>query len=101
MNGSTGSDYLTGGGDSDTFAFTNAAFGADTIVDWQDNFDEISILSTLVASPPLLGTQFSNLTFTGNGTTSVIVRGFLGTGSAIIVKADTAFTLDESDFVFV
>ena len=69
-------------------------FGSDTILDWQDGLDHIS-----VALP--LETNFAGLTFTGNGTTQVVVRGFNGTGSAIIVKADVGFTLDVGDFVFV
>ncbi len=94
LNGGAGSDYLTGGDDADTFRFSGLSFGADTITDWDDGVDLISI-----ALP--LETSFAGLTFSGNGTTSVIVRGFNGTGSAIIVKADLAFTLDAGDFVFV
>jgi RTX calcium-binding nonapeptide repeat (4 copies) len=94
LNGGTGSDYLTGGADADTFRFTDLSFGSDTITDWNDGVDHISI-----ALP--LETSFAGLTFTGNGSNNVIVRGFNGTGSAIIVKADAAFTLDVGDFVFV
>ena len=94
LNGSTGSDYLTGGADGDVFRFSDLGFGADTITDWQDGIDKISIALTVE-------TAFSGLAFAGNGTNSVVVRGFNGTGSAIIVKADAAFTLDASDFIFV
>ncbi len=94
LNGGAGSDYLTGGDDADTFRFSGLSFGADTITDWDDGVDLISI-----ALP--LETSFAGLTFSGNGTTSVIVRGFNGTGSAIIVKADLAFSLDAGDFMFV
>ncbi len=94
LNGGTGSDYLTGGEAADTFRFSDLSFGADTILDWQDGVDKISVA-------PVLESSFAGLTFTGNGTTSVIVRGFNGMGSAITVKADAAFTLDASDFMFV
>ena len=94
LNGGTGSDYLTGGADADTFRFSDMSFGADTILDWQDGLDKISVA-------PVLESSFAGLTFTGNGTTQVIVRGFNGTGSAITVKADAAFTLDATDFLFV
>ena len=94
LNGALGSDYLTGGLDGDTFRFQNMGFGSDTILDWEDGIDKISI-----ALP--LETSFAGLTFTGNGTANVVVRGFNGTGSAIIVKADVGFTLDAGDFVFV
>jgi Ca2+-binding RTX toxin-like protein len=94
LNGALGSDYLTGGSGSDTFRFQDMSFGSDTILDWQDGLDHISI-----ALP--LETSFAGLTFTGNGTSQVVVRGFNGTGSAIIVKADVGFTLDSGDFVFV
>lgn len=94
LNGGLGSDYLTGGADADAFRFTDLTFGSDTITDWQDGLDHISIA-------PILETSFAGLTFTGNGTTDVIVKGFNGSGSAIIVHANAAFTLDASDFVFV
>jgi Ca2+-binding RTX toxin-like protein len=94
LNGGTGSDTLVGGADADTFRFTDLSFGSDIISDWQDGVDKISIA-------PALEGSFAGLTFAGNGTTQVIVRGFNGTGSAIIVRADAAFTLDASDFLFV
>jgi RTX calcium-binding nonapeptide repeat (4 copies) len=94
LNGALGSDYLTGGADADTFRFSDLSFGSDTIMDWQDGVDKISI-----ALP--LETSFAGLTFTGNGTASVIVKGFNGSGSSLTVKADAAFTLDAGDFVFV
>jgi Ca2+-binding RTX toxin-like protein len=93
LNGGLGSDYLTGGADADTFRFSDLSFGTDTILDWQDGLDKISIA-------PLLETAFTGLTFTGNGTTSVTVKGFNGTGSTLVVKSDTAFTLDTLDFLF-
>ncbi len=93
LNGALGSDFLTGGTAADTFRFQDMSFGSDTILDWQDGVDHIS-----VALP--LETSFAGLTFTGNGTSQVVVRGFKGTGSAIIVKADAAFTLDVGDFIF-
>ena len=94
LNGALGSDFLTGGTGADTFRFQDMSFGSDTILDWQDGVDHIS-----VALP--LETSFAGLTFTGNGTSQVVVRGFNGTGSALIVKADDGFVLDVSDFVFV
>jgi hypothetical protein len=94
LNGALGSDYLTGGADADTFRFSDLSFGSDTIMDWQDGVDKISI-----ALP--LETSFAGLTFTGNGTASVIVKGFNGSGSSLTVKADAAFTLDATDFLFV
>ena len=94
LNGALGSDFLTGGLGADTFRFQDMSFGSDTILDWQDGIDHIS-----VALP--LETNFAGLTFTGNGTSQVVVRGFNGTGSAITVKADAGFVLDVSDFVFV
>jgi Ca2+-binding RTX toxin-like protein len=93
LNGGLGSDTLVGGGDADTFRFSDLTLGSDTISDWQDGIDKISIA-------PILETSFTGLTFTGNGTTSVVVRGFNGAGSAITVKADVAFTLDAGDFIF-
>lgn len=94
LNGGLGSDTLTGGTEADTFRFSDLSFGSDTITDWQDGVDKISIAA-------VLETSFVGLTFTGNGTTDVTVRGFNGTGSAIVVHATAAFTLDAGDFLFV
>jgi Ca2+-binding RTX toxin-like protein len=93
LDGGLGSDYLTGGAGGDTFRFQDTNFGTDTIIDWQDGSDNIS-----VALP--LETNFAGLLITNNGTTSVTVKGFNG-GGTIIVKSDVAFTLDAGDFVFV
>jgi Ca2+-binding RTX toxin-like protein len=93
LDGGTGSDYLTGGADADVFRFADPSFGADTITDWQDGTDQISI-----ALP--LETSFAGLSITGNGTQNVIVRGF-NTSGTIIIHSDVAFTLDAGDFIFV
>ena len=93
LDGGTGSDYLTGGADADVFRFADASFGADTITDWQDGTDHISI-----ALP--LETSFAGLSITGNGTRDVVVRGF-NTSGTIIIHSDAAFTLDAGDFIFV
>ncbi len=93
LNGGTGSDYLTGGADADTFRFTDTAFGSDSILDWQDGSDKISMALTIADA-------FSDFTITGNGTTYAVVRITGVAGSAIIVQNSTAFTLDATDFVF-
>jgi serralysin len=93
IDGGTGSDVLRGGGGADTFRFQDLGFGSDRIMDWEDGVDKISI------SLPL-ETSFAGLTFTNNGTASVIVRGF-STSGTIVVQSAGAFTLDASDFMFV
>ena len=93
LNGREGSDYLFGGADADTFRFDVSNLGVDTIVDWQDGVDKISIGA-------LVETSLAGLTFQDQGTTRVIIRGLNGTG-AIAVESSTAFTLDAGDFVFV
>ena len=94
LNGGLGSDTLSGGAEADTFRFTDATFGSDTITDWQDGVDHISM-----ALP--LADAFSDLSITGNGTAHVVVRITGVAGSAIVVDAGAAFTLDAADFVFV
>ncbi len=93
LDGGTGSDVLRGGGGADTFRFQDLSFGSDRVVDWEDGVDKISI-----ALP--LETSFAGLSITGNGTTSVMVRGF-NTSGTIVVQSASAFTLDASDFMFV
>jgi Ca2+-binding RTX toxin-like protein len=93
LNGREGSDYLFGGADADTFRFDVSNLGVDTITDWQDGVDKISIGA-------LVETSFAGLTFEGQGTTRVVIRGLNGTG-AIAVESTVVFTLDAGDFVFV
>ena len=93
LNGREGSDYLTGGTEADTFRFDVTALGVDTIVDWQDGLDKISIGA-------LVETSYAGLAIEAQGTTRVIIRGLNGTG-AIAVESASAFTLDAGDFMFV
>ena len=93
LNGREGSDYLTGGNSNDTFRFDVSNLGVDTITDWEDGLDKISIGATVE-------TSFAGLTFEAQGTTRVIIRGFNGSG-AIAVESSAAFTLDAGDFVFI
>ena len=94
LNGGTGSDYLTGGGGADTFRFTDLTFGSDSILDWQDGSDKISMALSIAD-------DFTDFTITDNGTTYAVVRIIGVAGSAIIVQNSIAFTLDAADFVFV
>ncbi len=94
LNGGTGSDYLTGGADADTFRFTDTAFGSDSILDWQDGSDKISLALSIADA-------FSDFTITGNGTAHAVIKIIGVPGSAITVNAAAPFTLDAGDFVFV
>ena len=93
LNGMSGNDFLHGGAGNDTFRFSGIAVGNDLISDYTDGTDKLSFGSTLAS-------QFSNLTFAGQGTTQVTITGFEA-GSSIIVKSAAAFTLDATDFLFV
>jgi Ca2+-binding RTX toxin-like protein len=88
--GRTGNDLLSGGTGNDTFRFTDVAFGADTITDFEDNLDNLSF-SLNVAD------DNSDFVITNNGTTSVTVT--IG-GQSITFNGAGTFTLLASDFIF-
>jgi serralysin len=90
LQGGTGNDLLSGGTEADTFRFTEALFGTDTITDFEDSLDTLSF-SLSVAD------AFNDFTITNNGTTSVTVA--IG-GQSITVNGAAPITLTAGDFVF-
>jgi Ca2+-binding RTX toxin-like protein len=90
LEGGTGDDQLYGGAGLDTFRFAEIGFGNDTIADFADGTDKIS-LGLSVAG------HVSDLTITGNGTSTVTIS---VAGQSIIVKGASAITLTADDFLF-
>ncbi|MBS7540582.1 calcium-binding protein [Ancylobacter lacus] len=110
LDGGTGNDKLYGDvsgtitaggvvtGGNDTFVFQPGS-GADTIYD----FGQVAGSSTgddLIDVSAYGYTSFAGLSITGNGTAAVVVD--FGGGNSVTVqnRANTALTLDASDFVF-
>ncbi len=89
LNGGSGNDTLTGGSNADTFVFSGA-FGKDKITDFQDGLDGIRFLNAG-------SSDFSDLTISGNGSTSVHVA--FGS-NAIDVDGVNPITLSAADFQF-
>lgn len=92
LDGLAGNDYLLGGAGNDTFKFSGLAIGKDVVADYTDGIDKIRF-------DGLAGLDFADLLITGQGTNIVTVTGF-ESGSSVIVKSATVFTLDASDFLF-
>ena len=88
--GGSRNDILTGGGGKDTFVFDTAAFGTDTITDWQDGLDRIEIGRQAGAR------RFSDLTITQQGDDVHITT---GEGEIILAGIDAA-DIGRSDFSF-
>lgn len=90
IDGGVGNDSLIGGLGTDTFLFANTGFGRDTVSDFISGTDHVSIANTTAH-------QFSDLSITGNGSTTVVVN--IGLDS-ITVKSAAALTLTATDFLF-
>ncbi len=90
VNGGLGNDRLTGGSGADKFAFTDTAFGKDTIYDFVDGVDKLGFTANIAD-------DMSDLIIVGNGTSSVTV--YHGTDS-ISIKGLAPILLTADDFLF-
>jgi subtilisin-like proprotein convertase family protein len=90
LNGHTGDDLLSGGTGADTFRFTDAAFGHDTISDFEDGVDHLSFAGNIADS-------FADFTITGNGTNLVKIS--IG-ADYVTLKSTSNVTLTADDVLF-
>jgi serralysin len=86
-----GNDRLSGGAGADQFIFNTAAFGRDTITDFEDGLDKC-VFSRAVAD------SFSDFTIAGNGTNNVSLA--IG-GQTLALQDDRPIQLSQADFLFV
>ncbi len=77
LQGGYGNDEMTGGADRDQFLFVEAAFGQDTILDYEDGLDYLKVFS-------LVADDISDFIITGNGTSTVTLTLDDGTGNNTI-----------------
>jgi hypothetical protein len=89
--GGAGNDVLSGGLGADEFHFADLLFQNDVITDFQDGIDRIWFA-------PAAADEFSDITITGNGSSSVTVS--LGANS-IVVNSVATIQLTVDDFLFV
>ncbi len=96
LQGGTGNDMMSGGSDRDQFLFVEAAFGQDTIMDYEDGLDYLRVFSTVA-------TDISDFIITGNGTSTVTIALDDGTGNnSITLINDDGGNIDitAADFQF-
>jgi Ca2+-binding RTX toxin-like protein len=93
LDGGTGDDTMTGGSQGDVFVFLDAAFGQDTIADYQDGLDRFKVFSAVAD-------DVSDFTISGNGTTSVILTLIAGNTNSITIQGAALITITAADFVF-
>ncbi|MFN0194736.1 MAG: M10 family metallopeptidase [Aestuariivirga sp.] len=89
--GGGGNDTLTGGVAADQFIFNAAAFGRDTISDFDDGLDKL-VFKRSVAD------AFSDFSISGNGSTAVTLA--VG-GDSIVLRDDRPIAISQADFLFV
>ncbi len=96
LQGGTGNDDMTGGADRDQFLFVEAAFGQDTITDYEDGLDFLRVFSAVAD-------DISDFIITGNGTNTVTLTLDDGTGNnsiTLISHDGSNMTIDAADFQF-
>ena len=95
MHGGTGNDAMTGGVGKDQFLYVDAAFGQDTITDFQDGLDYFKIFSAVA-------TSFADFSIVGNGTSNVTVTLIADPSNTIHVLGNAAsiVNLTAADFLF-
>ncbi|WP_375457732.1 beta strand repeat-containing protein [uncultured Enterovirga sp.] len=93
LNGGAGNDALVGGGGSDTFAFSAAAFGRDTIMDFSTAQDQIALSQADFTD---FGSVMANASQVG---TSTVID--LNANSSITLENVTVAELQSSQFLFV
>ena len=93
IEGGLGNDYMKGGRGIDQFVFNHAAFGADTIRDFEDGIDVLDFSS--------IGLDFNDFTFTIGGTRdrdTIMTLNSDPAQSVTFIRTDVS-EFDQSDFV--
>ena len=86
-------DLISGGAAQDTFVFAEAAFGNDTIADFEDGLDRLKVFSAAAGAA-------SDFTIAGNGTTEVTLSLVADPIQTILLQSMAAMTITAADFVF-
>jgi serralysin len=93
LDGGRGNDTMTGGSEGDVFVFIDAAFGQDTITDYQDGLDSFKVHSSVADS-------VSDFTIAGNGTNSVLLTLIAAPTNTITINSTAPITISGADFTF-
>jgi Ca2+-binding RTX toxin-like protein len=93
LNGGTGDDTMTGGSHGDVFVFTDAAFGQDTITDYQDGLDHFKVFSAVAA-------DIADFAIANNGTNTVTLTLIADNSNTITIQGAAPITITAADFVF-
>ncbi|MFD0916868.1 calcium-binding protein [Pseudahrensia aquimaris] len=95
LQGGGDNDTLNGGGGRDLFLYVNAAFGQDTITDFQDGIDRMRVFSAVAD-------DISDFTITDNGTSTVRVALSADPINFIDINgiSGSNVTIDANDFLF-
>jgi Ca2+-binding RTX toxin-like protein len=95
-----GADTLWGGADADRFAFKtiNSTYESDTIMDFQDGLDTITLERLGITSYASTGANGTVYAY-DQPDDNVLIRGYTATGQTMtVLLIDSTHTLDASDF---
>jgi Ca2+-binding RTX toxin-like protein len=90
LDGGIGNDLLTGGSGTDSFVFTGASFGSDTVADFQNGVEQLTCNGAGGAD------DFSDLVISG-GANALIT---FPDGSTITLTGVAQGNVDAADFIF-
>jgi Ca2+-binding RTX toxin-like protein len=93
LDGGTGDDTMTGGSEGDVFVFVDAAFGEDTITDFEDGIDTLKVYSAVAD-------EFADFAVAGNGTNTVILTLLADPANTVTIQGALPITVAADDFVF-
>jgi hypothetical protein len=93
LNGGAGDDTMTGGSHGDVFVFTDAAFGQDTITDYQDGLDHLKVFSAVAD-------DIADFAIANNGTNTVTLTLIADNSNTITIQGAAPITITAADFVF-
>jgi Ca2+-binding RTX toxin-like protein len=94
LQGGLDDDTMAGGADIDFFLFVEAAFGQDTVADFQDGLDKLKFDSSVADA-------LGDFSIAGNTTATVVLTLIADPAQTITLEGAAPINIQASDFIFI